>query len=122
MSVEDESVSAGRSEANIILAMGEDDMILLAKAVLEAAVQKENSLRAAGGGVNDYGKSFGGTKQDTQVSAVTVCHANCLLTRQRKDYRLVGTSLKLVDRVHQDKFCFSKSLQDFYTPYSSVPA
>lgn len=62
--------AVGGGEVARLLAMSENDKLELGKAVLEAAMQKENSLRAAVGTEADYGKSFGGTKHDTQERAV----------------------------------------------------
>lgn len=48
--------------------MSDGDKVELAKAVLEAAMQKENGIaRAAVGTGGDYANSFSGTKNDTQV-------------------------------------------------------
>lgn len=55
-------------EVALLLAMTEDDKLQLGKNVLEAAVQREHGLRATAGAGDDYGKSFGGTKTDTQVN------------------------------------------------------
>lgn len=48
--------------------MSDDEKAELAKAVLEAAMQKENDIaRAAVGTGGDYASSFSGSKNDTQV-------------------------------------------------------
>lgn len=53
-----------------LLAMSDDQRVELGKAVLEAALHNENGLRAAMATGDDYGKSFSGTKCDTQASGV----------------------------------------------------
>lgn len=45
-----------------------DQKLELGKAVLKAVLQQEGDLRAAMRTGDDYGKSFSGTKQDTQAS------------------------------------------------------
>lgn len=61
----DESLKT--SEVAILLAMGDEEKLDLNKAVLEAVIQREKSLQASIGVEGGYGKSFGGTKRDTQV-------------------------------------------------------
>lgn len=50
-----------------LLSMSDDQKLELGKAVLAAALQRELNLSATVGVGNNYEKSFGGTKRDTQV-------------------------------------------------------
>lgn len=54
-----------------LLALSVDQKLELGKAVLKAVQRKEDGLRAAMGIGDDYGKSFSGTKQDTQASIIS---------------------------------------------------
>lgn len=58
------------SQVAELLALSVDQKLELGKAVLKAVLQKEDGLRAAMGTGGDYGKSFSGTKQDTQASII----------------------------------------------------
>ncbi|CAM9126211.1 unnamed protein product [Ectocarpus sp. 12 AP-2014] len=50
-----------------LLALSVDEKLELGKAVLQAVLQKEDGLRVKMESAGDYDRSFGGTKQDTQV-------------------------------------------------------
>lgn len=51
-----------------LLSMSDDQKLEMGKAVLAAALQRELSMSVAVGADNNYAKSFGGTKRDTQVT------------------------------------------------------
>lgn len=61
------TAAAASCDVAHLLSMSDDQKLEMGKAVLAAALKRELSLSAAVGAGNNYEKSFGGTKRDTQV-------------------------------------------------------